>query len=314
MTERIARSVLLEVDFQNKFILDTSKTYVVPEDGRVRTPSINLDKDMMERFLESMDPFWHTENDKLEALVFYSDNVLYCQRKKLKYDFASGQKVYSTYTFTGYTTQQVIDLRTKIETFIKAQDLTRIIKIERSLQKVDENILFFEKTYLKRMQERSAMLAACDWRILPDVVDTYEGEKDRWIYYRAKLRELKFKDPTEYETPLAFFRAIKTLKWPIDPKTYNEQYPGGLDNDGNPVEYLATDDQWVERDTDASRDLVESRLSHISTMRQNYINSRKIVASEVKEMMKNLRLEDFVDAGIDYTKIYTEGEIDDLVD
>ena len=309
----IVKKPLLEVDFQNRFILDSSKLVVLP-DGRAISPSMDVDKDMLDRFLESMDSFWHTSNDQLQALIFYSNNDLFCQRKKLKYDFASGQQVYSTYTFTGYTEQQITDLFNKINTFIDAQKTTKILKVERSLQKIDEQLLFFEKTYLKRIQEKNTILAACDWRVLDDVVDTYEGEKDMWRAYRQKLREISFKDPTEYQTPLEFFRAIKTFKFPVDPKTYREMYPDGLDESGNPAPaYLESDDQWVERDTESSRDLVESRLSHITSMRQGYLESRRVVAAEVKAMMKELRLEDFVDAGIDYTKIYTEDEINDLV-
>jgi len=163
------------------------------------------------------------------------------------------------------------------------------------------------------LQERNLILSVTDWRILPDVVDKYPGEKAMWQKYRQTIRELTFKDPTEYNTPLEFFRSIKEFKWPIDPKNYWEQYPDGLDDNGNPVEYLATDDQWVERDTESSRDLIESRLYHISTMRQNYLKEERTVRSEVKKMMQELRLEDFIEGGIDYTKIYTEDELNDMV-
>lgn len=313
MTEFVAKKCILEVDFQNRIVVDSSKRVAISENDTVSVPGFVVNADYMERFMENFDSFWHTEADQLQALMFYDDGSLLCQRKKLKYDFASGQKVYSTYTFTGYTEEQVSTILAKIRDFLEAETLVRQLKVTRHLQKVNENLLFFEKTLLKRMQEKNHILAATDWRILPDVEDSYPGEREMWVKFRKTVRELTFKDPSEYTTPLEFFKAVKTFKWPIDPKNYWQQYPDGLDTNGNPVEYLGTDDQWVERDTESSRDLVESRLYHIATMRENYLKEEKVVRSEVKKMMQELRLEDFIEGGIDYTKLYTEDELNDMV-
>lgn len=313
MPEFVDKKCILEIDFQNRVVLDSSKRVYTPENDTLKVPGYVVKAEYMDRFLESFDSFWHTENDQLQALMFYDDDSLFCQRKKLKYDFVSGQKVYTTYTFTGYTSEQVSELLLKVRAFLDAETVVRQLSVNQHLKKVDENLLFFEKTLMKRMQERNLILSVTDWRILPDVVEKYPGEREMWMKYRQTIRDLTFKDPTEYPTPLDFFKSIKSFKWPIDPKNYWEQYPDGLDNNGNPVEYLSTDDQWVERDTESSRDLIESRLYHIATMRQNYLKEEKVVRDEVKKMMQELRLEDFVEAGIDYTKIYTQEEIDDMV-
>lgn len=307
-----AGSCELEVDFLNKVIIDTSRAIDIGG-GQTTVPLIQVDGEMLDRFRECVDGFWNSENDQLESLHFYNDGTLFCQRRKLKYDFANQQQVYSTYTFTGYTDEQVQELRNKILTFLDAEKTVRIMKVERHLSKIDDEILFFEKTYIKRMAEKNAILAATDWRVLPDVVESYPGETAMWMEYRQKIREIVLSSPEDYSTPLEFFRAIKTLKWPVDPKTYWDIYPNGLNADGESVGYLSTEDQFVERDTESSRDLVESRLGHIYSLRQNYIDSRRVVAKEVKEMMKLLRLEDFVEAGIDYTKVYTAEEINDMV-
>lgn len=314
MSTQIARSATLEVDFQNKIINNTAARVLLP-DGREYVPTVSLSGEMMDRFKEeALGDFWHTENDQMQALFFYSDNYLYCQRKKKKFDFVGQQEVYSTYTFTGYTEEQVIELEKKVRTFIEAQNTARLYDVETRLGKIDEEFLFFESTWLKRMQEKNSILAVTDWRMSADVAEKYEGERDQWVKYRQAIRDLKFGEPKDYDTPLAFFRAIKTFKFPIDPKFYRQMYPDGLDNDGNAAPaYLESDDQFVARDTDSSSDLVESKLVNISTMRQNYLKSKKIVTTEVKEMMKLLRLEDFVEAGIDYTQIYTEEDVNDLV-
>tara|TARA_Y100000385_G_C13101048_1_gene644523 strand:- start:661 stop:1602 length:942 start_codon:yes stop_codon:yes gene_type:complete len=313
MAEYVNRDSILEVDFLNLIVIDANKTFLLNDGSKVLSTQ-KFEKDVMVRFLENLDPFWHTETDQLQTLSFFSDGSLFCQRKKQKFDFVNDRKVYTTYTFSGYTTEQVSDLQDKVLTFLDANRVVKEIKINKYVTKVDDSILFFDKTYLKRLQERNAILTSTDWRILPDVVDTYAGEKDRWILYRQTIRALGIKPVAEYATPLEFFKAVRSLKWPIDPKNFKDLYPDGVDVDGNVVEYLGTDTQWVERDTDSSRDLVESRLSHIIAMRQDYVKSERVVSTAVKEMMKLLKLEDFVEGGVDYNKIYTTEDLNDMAE
>jgi hypothetical protein len=313
MAEYVNSESILEVDFLNSIVVDIDNT-VVLEDGRKVISTQKFNKDFMVRFLENTDSFWHTETDQLQALSFFSDGTLFCQRKKQKFDFVNDRKVYTTYTFNGYTAEQVADLKEKVLIFLDANKVVKEIEINQYVSKIDDNILFFDKTYLKRLQERNSILATTDWRILPDVVDTYAGEKDNWILYRQKIRLMGINAVEDYATPLEFFKAIRSLKWPVDPKIFRDLYPDGVNVDGDVVEYLGTDTQWVERDTDSSRDLVESRLSHIIAMRQDYIKAERKTSSAVKEMMKLLKLEDFVEGGIDYTKIYTEEDLNDMAE
>ncbi len=49
-------------------------------------------------------------------------------------------------------------------------------------------------------------------------------------------------------------------------------------------------------------------------MRQDYTKAERTTTSAVKEMMKLLQLEDFVEGGIDYTKIYTEEDLNDMAE
>ncbi len=314
MAEYVDKTCKLEVDFLNCMVLDTSNVITLDDGNKIPNSAQKYDKEVLTRFLESLDVFWHDEKDQLQYLSFYSDNTLFCQRKKYKYDFANGQQVYSTYTFTGFTEEQVSDLYDKVLAFIDAHAVVKEIKVNKYVTKVDENILFFEKTYLKRVGEKNAILAATDWRILPDVVDSYPGEKDRWIFYRQKVRSLVIPSLEDHPTPLDFFKAIKTLRWPMDPKNFRDLYPDGVNVDGDVVEYLATDNQWVERETDSSRDLIESRLSNIIAMRQDYAKAERTTTTAVKEMMKLLRIEDFVEGGIDYNKIYTQEELNDMAE
>ena len=314
MAEYVDKTCKIEVDFLNSMVLNMSNVITLDDGRMIANSAQKYEEEVLTRFLESLDVFWHDEKDQLQYLSFFSDNTLFCQRKKYKYDFANGQQVYSTYTFTGYTEEQVSDLYNKVLNFLNAHDVAKQIKVNKYVTKLDENILFFEKTYLKRVGEKNSILAATDWRILPDVVDSYPGEKDRWIFYRQKVRSLVIPSLEDHPTSLDFFKAIKTLRWPMDPKNYRDLYPDGVNVDGDVVEYLATDNQWVERETDSSRDLIESRLSNIISMRQDYAKAERTATTAVKEMMKLLRLEDFVEGGIDYNKIYTQEELNDMAE
>ncbi|AOV58537.1 hypothetical protein T040910_032 [Synechococcus phage S-CAM3] len=313
MAEIYGKKSILELDLVNDVLMNTSAS-VTLDDGTTTIPKYHMAPEFMERFVESLDSFWHTEKDQLEAISFYEDGSTFCQRKKLKYDFASGQKVYSTYTFTGFTQEQSDALQQRIRDFFAATEVIKELKINQYIGKIDKEYLLFDKTYLKRVREKNDILTATDWRILPDVVDSYEGEKDLWIKYRQEVRSLVLKEPSNFASGLEFFKYIITLKWPIDPKGYRELYPGGLDVNGNAVEYLSTDTQWVERETDSSRDLVESRLGNIISMRQNYLSAERRTTKVVKDIMKELRLEDFIESGIDYSKIYTEDDLEELTE
>jgi hypothetical protein len=312
MTEIFEKRAVMEVDFQNDLVIMTTKSVILP-DGKKTIPRYGIDPSYKERFLaEVVGDFWHTENDQLQALIFYNDKTCFCQRKKLKFNFETKLNYWQSYSFNGFTEDQVVELQSKIAALVETTLFTNRLKIVPKLEEVEKEFMFFDQYYAKRLRERNVMLKSSDWRILPDVVDSYPGEKDLWIKWRQEIRNLVMKEPTEYETPLEFFKSIRQLKWPVDPKFYREQYPDGVDVNGNPVGYLETPDQWVERDTDASNDLLASRLVNISELRQKYIDSNRVVSAKVKEMMKLLRVEDFIEGGVDYNTIYTEEELNDL--
>lgn len=72
------------------------------------------------------------------------------------------------------------------------------------------------------------------------------------------------------------------------------------------------DTQWVERETESSRDLMESKLINIGELRQRYVDSRRIVNQKVQDIMKLMRVEEIIEGGVDYTTMYTEEEINDM--
>ena len=315
MAEIQLRRAILEFDCLNNQLRYLEDIYVSPDGKRPIVPTYKIDEDLKDRFLENyLDSFWHSEKDQMEHIVFYTDGTAQCQKRKLRYDFSSESQYWESYAFTDMTNQQITDLKNKFVDLHSTQKVVKEFKIENKIKKVDENLLYFDQTLGKRIGERDQMLTVTDWRVLPDIEDSYVGEKDEWIKYRVELRKLCKQKVEDYDTPLALFRSLFEMKWPIDPKIYREKYPNGQDANGVAVEYLKADDpvQWVERETDSSTDIIQSKLLNIGELRQRYADANKVTTAEVRDMMKLLKFEDFVEGGIDYTRVYTQDEIDAL--
>ena len=314
------RKLYMEVDFLVGYVSKYDGIINLPDDPvtgekRTKIQAYDIKKTLKDRFLsEVVGEVWHTDTDQLQYIQIYDNGTYYCQRRKPKYDHVTKVSTSTAYEYKGATQEDADKLVEDILSLIEAQTVVRSIEISSTLSEVDKEYMFFDHTYNKRLTEKQALLAVTDWRILPDVEDSYVGEKDMWKKYRAELRKLVPKDPTEYATPLDFFKSISTMKWPVDPKIFFAKYPDGKDSDGLDVEYLkeGDDTQWVERETESSRDLMESKLINIGELRQRYVDSRRIVNQKVQDIMKLMRVEEIIEGGVDYTTMYTEEEINDM--
>jgi hypothetical protein len=227
----------------------------------------------------------------------YNDGTYYCQRKRVRYDFESKSNYWSTYNFSGASKDQVESLKNKVIDFVSALREYKSVEYQGVIDKIDQEVIFFDQRWLKKFREKQMMLAASDWRVLPDVEDSYPGEKDMWIKWRATMRSETVKKPQEFENNLEFLKYLYDHKWPIDPKKYKEAYPNGE------VEYLSTDDQWVGYDTEASTDFVDSRLINILNTSTVYREKVVDIKKSVYNLIKELRLEDFAEFNYDQYNI-----------
>jgi len=308
MEEIVVRLPVMEVDILNNIIIDNTKSYVT-ETGNKIVNKVEILPEMKERFLqEYVGPEWNNPEDQLEYIVFYNNKEYFCQRRKQKFDFKSESIYWTSYEYKGATEEQVVSLQKKFADLTDVSRQTKQLSVVNKLKEIDTNYLFFDQRYTKRLLERNKLLAACDWRVLPDVIDTYEGEKQQWMAWRNALRTMTIKKLEDFPDTLAFLKHLYELKWPVDPKVYKKLYPNAE------VEYLSLNDpsQWVARDTSASHDFVESRLRNIYEIRQKYTETASKIRSDVLAMMKQLNIHDFVDSGVDYNLFYTEADLNDL--
>ena len=309
------RSVVLEIDLLNSVITDVGANLEIGDGNLINQP-FKILPDVMERFkTEIVGDVFHTDTvDELEHILFYSDDTALIQRRKFKYDFATDQSTSVQYIFNGATTDQIVALRKRVEDLVDASAIVRQEQIRDKITKISEEQLFYDANMNKRLKERTAMLKGSDWRILPDIEDKYEGQKEQWKLWRKTLRSMDAFTKT-YDDNLALFKAIKGIKWPIDPAIYKIAYPDNVDPAGNAIEYnLDPNDQrlWTERDIDASKDYVNDRLTTVIEWRDRSINSKRVVSDGVQDLMKLMRVEDFVEHGIDYSLFYSEEDLNDM--
>jgi len=316
------REAMLEVDFLNEVAIRHDKQFLLPKSTQnpsgkiVQIPRYTFKDGMKDRFLtEVAGSYWHDPGkDELETVIFYTDNTCFAQRRKLKYSFETKSNYHESYRFIAPGQDEILEFRNNILLFLETIKWVDEVETIQMTNKVDSELLFFDQTYGKKIRQKEMSLQACDWRVLPDIDDSYTGEKDEWKKYRAELRSLLIKKPQDFTRPMDFFKDITTMKWPVDPKTYRTEYPNGQDENGVAVEYLKADDekQWVETPTEAATDVWSNRLLAMNELRNKYKDSSQIVAAELRTFMKKIKLEDFVAGGIDYTKLYTQEEFDAL--
>lgn len=276
------RLSVAEIDFLNKTVTQEIKR-------------VNLSEEIANRFLnEQLDEYWHSEKDQLEFFALYNDGSYFCQRKRLRYDFKTQSSYWSTYNFSDASSEQIDILTKKITDLYWSLKEVKAVKYDAVFDAINKEFMFFDQRWAKKFREKQMMLSASDWRVLPDVEDSYTGEKDMWIKWRSSMRKDTVKKPTEFETGLDFLKYLYAHKWPIDPKKYKTLYPNGE------VEYLATEDQWVVYDTEASTDFTDTRLINLMNVSDVYREKIINIKSSVYNMMKDLKLEEF--AEIDYDR------------
>ena len=280
------RTTLYEVDFINKYVVMRAIGTQGLPDKSAEVSAKKIDEKLMDQFYTKVDPFWHSENDLLEIFILFNDGHYLCQRKKLKYDFATKSNYWQSYNFNVAPEDKVQLIKSQIEAFLVINEEVVRYNILKNVEEIGQESIFFERRYFKRIHEKNMMISACDWRVLPDIEDSYPGEKDMWIKWRKIMREEIVKSPTEFENPLDFLQYLYEIKYPIDPKIYRVKYPNGE------VEYLKTDDQWSSYDGDVASDFVTQRLPNILNFSKQYLAVQRKINSKLMEFIETFGITD----------------------
>ncbi|AMO43047.1 hypothetical protein R1080702_038 [Cyanophage S-RIM32] len=296
-TPMVKRPVL-QIDLLNDYISvappDVADDPNDPDFAQLVT--VQFTQELKDKFFEFIDSFWHTDDDRLEFFSYYTDGAYFCQRQRQKYDFERDSTYWQEYQFTGGTDEQAKRVyEIALATFYVQQKIKTILAAEK-ISAIEKQYTFFEKKYLKRKREKKLLLASTDWRVLPDIPDSYEGEKDRWFAWRAKIREVGVPDPENFSTGLEFLKSLYETVYPIDPELYLDKYPNGMLEDGvTPAPAFMDEndpEQWVNYDDDASKDFVDDRVINALIYARSRSNVTVSVKREIRDIIRLMKGEE----------------------
>lgn len=247
--------------------------------------------------LPEMSPLWHDAGkDEMDILIIYTDGSYLCQKKRLKYDYATKSNYWAPYEFKEATGEQIDKLLTLFETITFVQKEVETHTWLSEAKDLINDKFFYDSKYYKRKAEISKMLLYSDWRMLPDAPQLFEGERELWKIWREKLRNL-LPPYEEIEDNYEVLKVVALMRYPIDPRVYYEMYPN-LD-----VEYLSTDDQYLKRDFQVSKDFVSANILNVVRFAEDYEIRKVPIEKKSLELIKKLELEK-VFPGIDYERYY----------
>jgi hypothetical protein len=291
-TPKIKRPIL-QVDLVNNTIL-TAPIDQVDINVDAAMTRTKFSDELKAKFYEQIDSFWHTDEDLLLFFAYNSDDTFYAQRNRQKYDFASESSYWNEYQFKGGTVEQAKAVyNTALALFIAAAGVKTAATLKK-LDGVEKEYSFFDAKWLKRLREKRMMLSASDWHVLPDVEDSYEGEKQRWMDWRAKVRAIGIPNPKDFPSPLDFAKSLYQQVFPIDPKNYLKLYPDGKLEDGvtDAPAFMDADDasQWTNYDDDASSDFLDSRMLSQLIYARSRVTSTKLIKKEILDIIKEMKV------------------------
>ena len=180
-------------------------------------------------------PLWSSDRDKLTIFEYSngSSETWKCDKQKYVRNHTTGEYFWKDYQFTEPSIENVRTFVTAVREAFDAAQSVESTDVEDKLNRILELEKGISLTKVKIW--RDFFLHSSDWTMLEDAPVTAE-EKTQWKTWREKIRDL----PSQFTS--ANINLIQSLKVPIDPKVYKDNYLPY--NDG--VGYLAKDDQYLE--------------------------------------------------------------------
>lgn len=229
------KKAVIEYDSRQRIILVRTKDY----NGDIVFNSVFVSEQVNQNILDGLPDTWHNENDKITIFALYDDGEYFIEKEKVKYDFKTNTTKWVKYRSKDLTVNDVREFAEVLKTAITIDEQVSEYEALKDMLEVTRTSFYLEAAYQNRMTVLEKLLRDSDWRVLDDTPELYDGEKDQWILWRQKIRELD-KSPEDFESGTDFLIWQETLEFPIRPDQYRFKYP-----EFN-VEYLSTDDQYTK--------------------------------------------------------------------
>lgn len=236
---------------------------------------------------------WHDAGkDEIEHLLLYNNDQYLCQKKKIRYDFATQSSYWTQYNYKDGKVEDVKKIYDIINAVVIVQKEAKEYELLEKARELNLSQLdyFYDQKWFKKMDEIQKMLLYSDFRVLPDTPVKYDGEKDDWVKWRHEMRNLLPKNPREqFADNFEMFKFIQTLKYPIDPRKYLEKYPN------RDVEYLSTEDQYAKYDFEASVDFVSKTQLNLINYLETYDSNFRPIDRKILDLARELKLDQVFD-------------------
>jgi hypothetical protein len=244
LPEPTDKKSVIEYDARNRLILVRTKDL----NGNIIYNSVAISKQIHETFLNNLPDDWSNDNDKIILFALYEDGEYFLEKEKLKYDFKTKETKWVKYRSQYLTLEQVREFHEILKTIITIDEQVSEYEAMKELLEITKSDYYLATMSSGRNTLLEQLLRESDWRVLPDTPELFPNEKDLWLKWRAKIREID-KSPSDFETPLDYVIWLEETKYPIRPDIYHNRYSPDYS-----VEYLETEDQYV-----SSPDLLTSK-------------------------------------------------------
>ena len=157
-------------------------------------------------------PNWDTDKDKLIQLNYYDTGAFHAKRRKFVKDHSTGEYKWRDYEMEAGDSTEAQAIFDKLKEAFYLMD-----SVERESFQSDLSEAYYASKNISwhgiRLV-RNFLLSDSDWALMPDA-QISEEEKELWLKYRQKLREIpqveQYAEPTD-------------VKFPINPTDWNNFY------------------------------------------------------------------------------------------
>jgi hypothetical protein len=228
------KKTILEYDAKNRLILLRIKD----ETGNYAYNSVVISSVINENILKNIPDEWSNDNDRIILFAIYENGEYIIEKEKLKYDFSTKNTRWIQYTSDFLTIEQAKELYNILNAAITIDTEVKNYSATKEYLELSKTAYYLSEFNKKNDDFIEELLRGTDHKVLPDAPELFENEKEMWITWRNKLRDLdKIRD--DFETDLDYIIWIEEMKWPIRPDQYYSKY-SNLEE-----EYLSTPDQFV---------------------------------------------------------------------
>lgn len=227
------KKTILEYDAKNRLILLRTKD----ETGNYIYNNVVISSNINENILKNIPDEWSNDNDRIILFAIYENGEYIIEKEKLKYDFATKNTKWIQYTSDYLSLDQAKELYNILNAAITIDTEIKNYNTAKEYLELSKKTYYLTQFNKKNTDIIENLLRGTDWRVLPDAPEFFENEKEMWVTWRNKLRELD-KSPSDFEDGLDYIIWLEELQWPIRPDQYYAKYPNFEEK------YLETKDQF----------------------------------------------------------------------